>query len=169
MTLNNLQMLLDNLNLPLAVGPINDEDYQVLISGYSELEWEHGFSCYGNRGDKFEFCVKLLSGPLKNLPAGAALCTYDQTNSVLEIHFIESFVKDKLDHPLYGRMFLVTLWAAYLFGTAAGCDEVKINEPINEKVVQHYKKFGFEGDMNVLSAPFANITDVLKRYAINNK
>lgn len=170
LSISNLQMLLDNMKLPLAVGPINDEDYAILTSGYSQLEWDNGFSSYGNRDDKFEFCLKLLAGPLRHIPSGAALCTFDEESGVIEIHFVESFVKqDDVSHPLYGNMFMITLWGVYLFGSAVGCTEIRIPESLNHKVACHYKKFGFEGDLNLLSAPFATISDVVRRYTTSKK
>ncbi|GDD91517.1 hypothetical protein HmCmsJML293_01305 [Escherichia coli] len=164
LTISNLQMLLDNLKIPLAVGPINQEDYIILTSGYSELEWGNGFCTYGNREEKFEFCIKLLAGPLKHIPAGAALCSYDEATRAIEIHFVESFVRNDREHPLYGQMFTITLWAVYLFGSAVGCDEIRIHDAVNQKVVEHYKKYGFEGNLNLLTAPFATLGDVVRRY-----
>lgn len=170
LSISNLQMLLDNMKLELAVGPINREDYELLISGYSQLEWDYGFSKYGNRDDKFEFCLKLLTGPLRHIPSGAALCTFDEDAGVIEIHFVESFVKaHDVDNPLFGKMFLITLWGVYLFGSAVGCNEIRIPETLNQKVAAHYKKFGFEGDVNLLSAPFATISDVVRRYITSRK
>jgi len=170
LSISNLQMLLDNMKMPIAVGPINDEDYVILTSGFAQLEWDHGFSRYGNRDDKFEFCLKLLAGPLRHIPSGAALCTFDEDSGVIEIHFVESFVKDEdVGHPLYGNMFMITLWGVYLFGAAVGCTEIRIPEALNHKVANHYKKFGFEGDINLLSAPFATISDVVRRYITSNK
>lgn len=164
LTISNLQMLLDNLKIPLAVGPINQEDYIILTSGYAELEWGNGFCTHGNKDEKFEFCLKLLSGPLKHIPAGAALCTYDETTRIVEIHFVESFVRDKTEHPLYGQMFTITLWAVYLFGSAVGCEEIHIPDAINQRVVDHYKKYGFEGNLNLLTAPFATLGEAVRRH-----
>ncbi|EFE24656.1 hypothetical protein EDWATA_00376 [Edwardsiella tarda ATCC 23685] len=157
-------MLLDNLKIPLAVGPINEDDYKILTTGYSELEWDNGFSRYGNRDDKFEFCIKLLSGSLKHIPAGAALCTYDEKASVIEIHFVESFVRREQDHPLFGRMFMITLWAVYLFGSAVGCQEIRIPEAVNSQVVDYYKKYGFQGDITLLTTSFVTLGDVVRSH-----
>lgn len=169
LTISNLQMLLDSLKMPLAVGPINEEDYRILSSGFSELEWCHGFSQYGNRDDKFEFCLKILGGPLKHIPAGAALCTFDIESETMEIHFVESFVKEEKSHPLYGQMFMITLWAVYLFGKAVDCQTVRIHDALNQKVVDHYKKYGFEGNATLLSAPFATLNGVVGKYIMDKK
>nr|VXZ91998.1 Uncharacterised protein [Klebsiella pneumoniae] len=42
-SISNLQFLLDTLKMPLAVGPISDEDYVILTTGYAQLEWDYGF------------------------------------------------------------------------------------------------------------------------------
>lgn len=164
LTLSNLQMLLDNLRIPLAVGPIKDEDFRLLTSGYAELDWDYGFSAFGNRDDKFEFCLKLLSGPLQHIPSGAAMCTYDQDSGVISVRFVESFVRGEKDNPLYGKMFIITLWAVYLFGNSVDCKEVHIPDAINKKVMAHYQKYGFEGDLTLLTASFASIGDVIRSY-----
>ncbi|MGB8926396.1 MAG: hypothetical protein WCC49_05410 [Pantoea agglomerans] len=163
-SISNLQMLLEALEMPLAVGPITDEDFLILTSRFAELEWDYGFSNFGNRDDKFEFCLKLLEGQQKHIPSGAALCTFDEGTGVLDIHFVECFVRDDPDHPLSGRMFLVTLFAVYLFGSAANCTEIRIPEPINQDVVDHYMKYGFSGNLDLLSAPFATIVSTVRSY-----
>ncbi|WP_260853769.1 hypothetical protein [Pantoea ananatis] len=164
-SINNLQMLLEALEMPLAVGPIKDEDFLLLTTTrFAELEWDYGFSKFGNRDDKFEFCLKLLEGQQKHIPSGAALCTFDQETGVLDINFVECFVRDDPEHPLTGNMFLVTLFAVYFFGYSANCTEVRIPEPLNQDVVDHYKKFGFDGDLDLLSAPFATIVSTIRGY-----
>ncbi|MEI7409953.1 MULTISPECIES: hypothetical protein [Pectobacterium] len=169
LTISNLQLLLDSMKIPLAVGPISDEDYIILTSGFSQLEWDYGFCRYGNREDKFEFCLKVLAGPLRHIPSGAALCTFDEESGVIEIHFVESFVNEDQGHPLYGQMFLITLWAVYLFGSAVDCKAIHIPDSLNQKVVDHYKKYGFSGNLTLLSAPFATIADVVRSYIEANK
>lgn len=164
LTLSNLQMLLESVKVPLAVGPISEEDYFILTTGYTELEWDFGFSRYGNRSDKFEFCLKLLTEPRKHIPAGAALCVYDEDADILQIHLVESFVRDDTGHPLSGNMFIFTLFAAYLFGAAAGCKTVEIHDTLNEKVADYYRKYGFSGDIELLSASFATLSGVVKTY-----
>ncbi|MFP1923695.1 hypothetical protein [Lonsdalea quercina] len=165
LTMSNLQMLLDNLKIPLAVGPINDDDYTILTSGFTELEWGNGICTYGNKEEKFEFCLKLQTIPLSPIPSGAVLCTYDETAKAVKIHFVESFVRDKKEHPLCGQMFTITLWAVYLFGSAVGeCEEVQILDVVNQKVADHYRKYGFSGDLSLLSVPFTKLTGAVNVY-----
>lgn len=57
---NNIQLVIDHVGLPLAVGPISDEDYKILCGGYGELEWDYMLGAYGNSDDKYEFCIKLV-------------------------------------------------------------------------------------------------------------
>ncbi|WP_431428698.1 hypothetical protein KP528_25260 [Escherichia coli O111:H8] len=37
---NNIQLIIDHVGLPLAVGPLSDDDYKILCGGYGELECE---------------------------------------------------------------------------------------------------------------------------------
>lgn len=169
LTMSNLQMVLDNLELPLAVGPINRQDYELLITGYADLEWSNGFCTHGNKDEKFEFCLKLLPISLGQIPAGAVLCTYDEPTKTIKIHFVESFVRGNKEHPLNGQMFIVTLWAVYLFGTALlECENIQIPDVINQKVMEYYKRYGFEGDMNLLTIPFTKLGDVVDHCAGNH-
>lgn len=159
-TLSNLQMLLEQNGLPLAVGPITDRDFQALSTAYAELEWDHAFSMYGNRDDKFEFCVKLIeeSNPL---PAGAAMCIFNIEENTFDIHFVESFVRGVRSHPLHGRMILITLWASYLFCAAVDCPCINVIEPVNSDVMALYESLGFRGDLNVMTASIDTIKAVV--------
>lgn len=57
---NNIQLIIDHVGLPLAVGPLSDDDYKILCGGYGELEWDYALSTYGNSREKYEFCIKLV-------------------------------------------------------------------------------------------------------------
>lgn len=41
---NNIQLILDNIQLPLAVGPISDDDYRILCGGFGQLEWDYALA-----------------------------------------------------------------------------------------------------------------------------
>lgn len=162
-TLNNVQMLLEQSQLPLAVGPISDADFQALSTNYAELNWDFAFAEYGNNPDKFEFCVKLLSDA-NPLPAGAAICIYNVGTNSFEIMFVESFVRNISDHPLHGRMLLITLLAAYIFCSAVDCDLIHVIEPVNADVISLYRSFGFVGDNILMSASRAKLRDAVLSY-----
>jgi len=162
-TLNNVQMLLEQANLPLAVGPITDADFQAMMTNYAELNWDFAFAEYGNSPNKFEFCVKLVE-ERNPLPAGAAMCVYNVELNSFDIRFVESFVRNRDDHPLHGRMLLVTLWATYLFCSAVDCDVINVIEPVNAEVMAHYKNFGFVGDTVLMTASRAQVKDAVLGY-----
>ncbi|EOW2370916.1 hypothetical protein ACNZA9_001781 [Cronobacter sakazakii] len=166
MTLNNLQMLLEATDLPLAVGPITDADFQAMMTNYAELNWDFAFSTYGNNPNKFEFCVKLVE-EANPLPAGAAMCVYNIELNSFDIYFVESFVRNREDHVLHGRMLLITLWASYLFCRAVDCDVINVIEPVNQEVMKHYQKFGFTGDTVLMTASLATLRDAVMSYTAN--
>ncbi|CNK27888.1 Uncharacterised protein [Yersinia frederiksenii] len=164
LTLNNVQMLLEQNGIPLAVGPISDRDFQALSTAYAELQWDYAFTTYGNREDKFEFCVKLIEDN-NPLPAGAAMCIYNIDDGTFDIHFVESFVRNIPSHPLHGRMILITMWAAYLFCMAVDCQRINVIEPINTEVMALYAKLGFSGDLNYMSASTEDIKAAVLGFA----
>ncbi|MCW7547054.1 hypothetical protein OO184_03600 [Photorhabdus sp. APURE] len=109
-----MQIIADELKLNLAVGDISDDDYRILSRGYGELNWDECLSRIGNREDKFEFCLKLVEcGNVQGPPSELALCTYSIDEESFEIHMIENFYRDDAKHPLNGKMFQLTLMAAY--------------------------------------------------------
>lgn len=58
---NNIQLILDNIQLPLAVGPISDDDYKILCGGFGQLEWDYALATHGNDPSKFELCIKFVA------------------------------------------------------------------------------------------------------------
>lgn len=141
---NNIQLILDNVELPLAVGPISDDDYRILSGGFGQLEWDYALANQGNDPGKFELCIKFVSqGAVHGVPAGAALCVFDIQDHLFNIHMIERFTCDEEDHPLNGRMVLITLMSAYMFCKAVECEHVQIVEPVAE-LIRYYLSFGFE-------------------------
>lgn len=139
---NNLQLIIDSQRLKLAVGPISDQDYRILTGGFGELEWDVGLCDYGNDPNHFEFCVKLVKDAVEAVPSGVSLSVYGITDRVFRIHMIERFNRDDKEHPLKGRMVLLTLMAAYLFCMAVEADSVQIAEPVRE-LIEYYTSFGF--------------------------
>ncbi|GDX06661.1 hypothetical protein [Buttiauxella sp. A111] len=164
---NNIQLVIDNYGLPLAVGPISDDDYKVLSGGFGDLEWDYVLSTHGNSPDRYEFCIKLLNqGVMEGVPSGAALCIFRVEEYVFSIHMIESFVKDDAEHPLKGRMVLITLMSAYLFCMAVECPTVRIVEPVPE-LHGFYEGFGFRllPCGYVMEANTSDIEDVFNKFA----
>lgn len=147
---SNLQMVIDSAGLPLAVGCINDSDYQWLTSQFVELNWDFAFSQFGNDESKFELTIKFISLST-NIPAGAAICTYNAEAESFDIQFVESFVRHVPDHPLHGKMLKITLMAAYLFCSAVECSVVNVIEPDTQDLMDIYSGFGFEGNEVLMS------------------
>lgn len=140
---NNIQLVIDNVGLPLAVGAISDDDYRILCGGFGELEWDFALEKYGNDPERYEFCVKVVEqGVTQTVPSGAAICGYGVEDRIFRIHIIERFSRDDEQHPLRGRMVLITLMSAYLFCMAVESDTVYIMEPVPE-LVGYYTRFGF--------------------------
>lgn len=140
---NNIQLIIDHVGLPLAVGPITDEDYKILCGGYGELEWDYALSTYGNSAEKYEFSIKLVQqGVIQGIPSGAAICVYGVDDNVFRIHMIERFSKEDELHPLKGKMVLITLMSAFVFCKAVECEAVHIIEPVPE-LRPYYESFGF--------------------------
>ncbi|GAL59042.1 hypothetical protein EV102420_14_01010 [Pseudescherichia vulneris NBRC 102420] len=164
---SNTQLVIDHAGLPLAIGPISDEDYRVLCGGYGQLEWDYALNTYGNDPDKFEFCIKLvMQGAVQVIPAGAAICIYKVKEKLFQIHLIERFTRDDEDHPLNGRMVLITLMSTYIFCRAAECEIVQIVEPVPE-LQDFYASFGFviEGCGYIMSNSVSALEDVFIKFA----
>ncbi|WP_313449549.1 hypothetical protein [Atlantibacter hermannii] len=156
---NNIQLVIDNYGLPLAVGPISDDDYKVLCGGFGELEWDYALATYGNSDERYEFCIKLIKqGVVQGIPSGAALCIFGVTDRVFRIHMIENFAREEEEHPLKGRMVLITLMSAYLFCMAVECQSIQIIEPVPE-LHEFYSGFGFR-DLPCGYVMEANLSDI---------
>lgn len=146
-TYNTLQAYMDHREIGLAVGPLSISDSNSLIRAYGDLNWEYYVTEVGNDPNCFSLCIKLVTSKEHKLvddyPAGVALCTYHLSEKRFDIHAVESFVKDSEEHPLRRKMILYTLYAAIIFMTQVDGEEVRIIEPVKEKV-DYYQTFGFE-------------------------
>lgn len=167
--INSLQMVMDEMEFGLRVGPITDDDFKILTSGYSDLEWAWGLEKYGNSDNRFDFCVKIQQDCV---PDGALLGSYDSGSKVLELHFIENFARSNSNHPLHGRMFHIALLSSYIFICAVDGVAVHLVDPLNDSLVQYYGDSGFtdvtnSGDPGVrrLGITRENLRESLKRYS----
>lgn len=164
---NNIQLVIDHVGLPLAVGPISDEDYKILCGGYGELEWDYAFNTYGNSPDRYEFCIKLVTqGAVQGIPSGASICVYGVEDNVFRIHIIERFSREDESHPLKGRMVLITLMSAFIFCKAVGCEVVHIVEPVTE-LQYFYSTFGFRMEKcgYIMSASTNSLEETFLKFA----
>ncbi|CAI1752106.1 Uncharacterised protein [Serratia fonticola] len=144
-TRNALQLLIDRMELGLAVGPLKDADYKLLASGmYGDLNWEWGIGQYTGKENSIDLCFKILSES-EGYPAGISLCAYRTDTQSFEVYMIENFVRDDEGHPLYKRMALFTFMAAYIFTDAVHGANVVVSEP-DQELRGYYGKFGFKDD-----------------------
>ncbi|MCW7764315.1 hypothetical protein [Photorhabdus luminescens] len=147
LTYNTLQLYMDQRGIDLAVGPISDNDANMLIRAYGELNWEYYITEIGNRDDCFSLCIKFVASKehclVEPVPSGAALSTYDLNDKSFNIHVLENFVKDTENHPLRRKMLLYTLYAALIFMSMVDGEVIRIHEPVNDKI-DYYHSFGFE-------------------------
>jgi len=141
-TINSIQLFLDEKNLDLMVGELNDDDYKILCRGYGELEWPWAISSIGNDDHSVSFCFKITGG---HIPEGIAMGLYDFESETLSIHMIESFVRGKADHPLSGRMIYFTLVSAALFIAAFDGKFLNFVDPVNSDLEKLYISYGFSG------------------------
>lgn len=163
---NNIQLIIDSYGLPLAVGPISDDDYKILAGGFGELEWDCGLSMYGNDPDRYEFCIKIVNHDVvASVLSGAALCIYDPLQSSFMIHMIENFERKDQTHPLRGRMTLITLMSAFIFSMAVEGKIVSIVEPVPE-LLEYYSSFGFLTAENgkIMHAEVSSLHDVFVKF-----
>ncbi|MFS6803162.1 hypothetical protein [Edwardsiella tarda] len=164
---NNLQLIIESQGLPLAVGPLTDEDFRILSGGFGELEWDYALTKYGNDPNKFEFCIKLVKQVTETVPSGVALCVYGIDDRVFRIHMIERFCRDDESHPLKGRMVALAIMAAFIFCKAVDAIDVFIMEPVAE-LVDYYHSFGFvehESCSYVLRASVDDLVSAFEMFA----
>lgn len=138
--INALQHWADETQLEIGVGPIGEDDWIILSRGYGELNWESGLTTLANSSDTFDIIFKSL--PKLSAIDAAILGRYNQQSEVLELHYIESFVRGVADHSLKGRVFMLSVLSAYLFISAAGGKAVHLIDPFDD-TVGYYERFGF--------------------------
>ena len=139
--INALQHWADETQLEIGVGPIGEDDWIILSRGYGELNWESGLTMLANSNETFDIVFKSL--PKLSAIDAAILGRYNLQAEVLELHYIESFVRGMTNHSLKGRVFMLSILSAYLFVSAAGGKAVHLVDPF-EDTVGYYERFGFQ-------------------------
>ena len=85
-SISDFQMLMDVLSPSLAVGPIRDQDFRILSSGWGDINWDCIINKY-DPDDSFDFCVKLKDVDCcSNKLRGAFLSLFIHSSETLEIH-----------------------------------------------------------------------------------
>ena len=143
--LNAIQVVTDEMELQLAVGPLNDSDWAYLSGGFGHLNWDAGLTAYGNDEWSFSVALKLLSDTM--LLNAAILGVFRPDTDTLEMHFVESFIRDRDSNPLKGRVFEMMIIASYLYVAAVGGSTVRLMD-VEQELTNYYSNFGFKRDGN---------------------
>jgi hypothetical protein len=141
--LNAIQVVTDELDLQLAVGPLNESDWAYLSGGFGHLNWDVGLTTYGN--DEWSFSVALKLASDTRLLTAAILGIYRPETDTLEMHYVESFIRAKDSNPLKGRVFQMMVIASYLYVAAVGGGTVRLVD-VEQGLTDYYRQFGFERD-----------------------
>lgn len=78
---------------------------------------------------------------------GIAVGVYREPELTLEIQAVEVFVRDELDHPLTGRMTMLTLIAATYFLLLVDGRYLHVVDPVHPRLVEHYESFGLAAEL----------------------
>ncbi|MFM4808825.1 hypothetical protein [Aeromonas hydrophila] len=161
--LSAMQVVTDEMDLGLAVGPLNPLDWAYLSRGYGHLNWDAGLTEYGNKEWSFDVALKLQEGTME-LNA-AILGVFKPEADTLEMHFVESFIRREEQHPLKGRVFEMMIIASFLYVAAAGGSTVRLMD-VEPELMNYYRLFGFQSDdhdmyqsLTDLAATFRRITE----------
>ena len=161
--LSAMQVVTDEMGLGLAVGPINELDWAYLSGGYGHLNWEAGLTEYGNMEWSFDVALKLQSDT--RLLNAAILGVFKPETDILEMHFVESFIRREEQHQLKGRVFEMMIIASFLYVAAVGGTTVRLMD-VEPELMNYYHLFGFQSDghdmyqsLSDLAATFMRITE----------
>ena len=144
-SISDFQMLMDSMSPSLAVGPISDQDFITLSSGYGKINWDCIINKY-DPDDSFDFSVKLKDvNCCSNKLLGAFLSLFIHSSETLEIHGIQNFDNTPV---LKGKMFLYSLFACHIFMTKVNGKFIKLIdvEENADALRDYYKQFGFVED-----------------------
>lgn len=142
-TICDLQVLIEGIDVPLAVGPISDENFTILSKGYGLINWDYIITERYSAYESFDFCFKLKKVSVNsNILLGAFISSYKMNDEILEIYGIENFSNEE---PMKGKMFLYSLFVFFIFmkkidGKYIRLVDVDVN---NDTLRNYYKRFGF--------------------------
>jgi len=140
-TVEFLQELIDETQLELNVSVLTEDDFESLVlSDDSVLNWRGKFPYYLSE-DSFHMGFRLSTDSTID---GAVLGVYVTTQGKLHILLMESFVRNRTNHPLTGRLTVFVIIAATFFVTQFPDSKgVYIVDP-HKELIPHYERFGFE-------------------------
>lgn len=134
--------------LPYADRPkikLSKIDHQALteVNSWESLNrsvqwpWETGYHEYSAQNPKrFELAI-WHDKTLCSLSLGRP----NASGSRLRLEFTEA---RPLENPLKGRIMPIVLSVAEVYGGLLGADEVRLIDPIDQKLVDYYSSFGYE-------------------------
>lgn len=109
-----------------------DEDPNRLV----DWPWGSDYRDYSYRNPKrFE-----LAAWYGNTLAGLSLGRPSYAGTRLRLEFIESRPSSS---PLKGRIVPITISVAELYANVIGAEELRIIDPIDEKLIEYYSSFGY--------------------------
>lgn len=143
----SLRLLIKKLDLNVAVGPFNYNDWMCLTCGHSELNWDHFITCYSSKDNAIDFCVK-FKDDTKNVILGASISVCDLEEKSFNIYCIERFSRNSDDCILKGRMVFLVLSLAFLISLSMKMERIRLIDVDNKaySLIDYYKTFGFDSD-----------------------
>jgi|TARA_R110001583_G_scaffold44253_1_gene140243 hypothetical protein len=98
--------------------------------------WDGGYQDYSYRNPKrFE-----LATWYGNTLAGLSLGRPSYAGTRLRLEFIESRPSSS---PLKGRIVPITISVAELYASVIGAEELRIIDPVDERLIEYYSSFGY--------------------------
>ena len=143
----NLQLIVDKLDMEVAVGPFNNDDWLFLASGYSLLNWENIITLYANEENAIDFCVKFRDNTNSAL-LGASICVCDLKEKTFNVHCIERFSRSDVNCKLKGRMVFLVLSLVFLMSFSIKIERIRLIDVDNNAIslINYYKTFCFDSD-----------------------
>ncbi len=161
-----LQELVLEANLPLEICRIQDD---ILAPLSAELNWDWALA-HLNEEHHFDLAIGIK---LNDDVDGMAVGLYCTEREILELQAIESFVRLNEDHPLKGRMILLTIIAATYFVLQVEGYGVNVLDPDSD-LISYYEKFNLiqsedpdgkvfmSGTVEVLSEKLSEMVETLR-------
>lgn len=128
-----LQELVLEANLPLEISRI---EANIEAPWSAELNWDWALS-FLNDTSHFDLAIGIR---INDAVDGMAVGIYCTERKILELQAIESFVRLDEEHPLKGRMVLLTIIAATYFVLLAEGYGVNVLEP-DSNLITYYERF----------------------------
>lgn len=105
-------------------------------------DWERMYHDYHSHSGVKRFDIALSAGGVLS-----ALCygIPSRRKLTLKLHAIS---RRPYDNPLQGKILTIILFAADAYARLLGCEELWICNPMNEKLVDVYQRYGYRANKN---------------------